>query len=105
MRSLRFTQMGSHYPLEDLLRHGGTRGELAGVAGVHAAEEGLHQPVDDLLAEAVLDQPADRDVLPGQLGRGQADLQRGPDLARTRQDVLEGSHITRNAHQGARHRH
>ena len=43
--------------------HGGPRGDLAGVAGVHPAEQRLDQPVDDLAAEPLLDQPADADVL------------------------------------------
>ena len=41
----------------DHLRHGGAGGQLAGVAGVDATEQRLDQPVDDLLAEPLLDQP------------------------------------------------
>ena len=45
------------------LRHRGAGGDLAGVAGVDPAEQRLHEPVDDLAAEPLLDQPADADVL------------------------------------------
>ncbi len=47
----------------DDLRHRGAGGDLAGVAGVDAAEQRLDEPVDDLAAEPLLDQPADADVL------------------------------------------
>ena len=51
------------------LGYGGPGGDLAGVPGVHTAEQGLHEPVDDLLAEPLLDQVADADVALTQLGR------------------------------------
>ena len=41
------------------LGHGGAGGDLAGVAGVDAAEQRLDQPVDDLAAEPRRDQRAD----------------------------------------------
>ena len=45
------------------LRHGRPGREVACVAGVHAAEQRLDQPVDDLVAEPGRDQLADGDVL------------------------------------------
>ena len=51
------------------LGYGGPGGDLAGVAGVHATEQRLHQPVDDLLAEPFLDQVTDADVALAELGR------------------------------------
>ena len=38
---------------------------VAGVAGVHPAEQGLDEPVDDLVAEPGGDEVADRDVVVG----------------------------------------
>ena len=42
------------------LRHGRAGGQQPRVAGVHAAEQGLDEPVDDLVAEPGGDQVADR---------------------------------------------
>ena len=57
---------------DDQLRHGGPGREPPGMAGVHAAEQRLHEPVDHLVAEPARDQVADREVIvdrePGLLG-------------------------------------
>ena len=52
------------------LRDGGPRGEQPRVAGVHAAQQRLDQPVDDLVAEPGGHQVAHRDVLA--VGQGPA---------------------------------
>ena len=69
------------------LGHGGPGGDLAGVAGVHPAEQRLHQPVDDLLAEPLLDEVADADVAVAELGRRQHRVQRRPGQPLRRQHV------------------
>ena len=79
---------GPHHrpvPVEqrDHLGHGGPRRDLAGVAGVDAAEQRLDEPVDDLAAEALLDQPADADVLAVEAGRRAAPRPGRPGPART----------------------
>ena len=45
------------------LGHGGGRGDPSGPTGVHAAEQGLDQPLHDLVAQPRGDQVADRDVV------------------------------------------
>ena len=60
------------------LGYGGPGRDLAGVAGVHPAEQWLHQPVDDLLAQPLLDQVADADVAVAEVGRRQHRVHRRP---------------------------
>jgi hypothetical protein len=43
--------------------HGGREREGVGVSGVDAAQHGVHEPVDDIVAETCSDQLADGDVL------------------------------------------
>ncbi len=73
------------------LGHGGARRDLAGVAGVHPAEQRLHQPVDDLAAEALLDQPADADVLAVEAGGRQPALERDPGQPEAERTPLSAS--------------
>ena len=89
------------------LRHRGAGGDLAGVAGVHPAEQRLHEPVDDLAAEPLLDQPADADVLAVERGSpgAPAPARPGPGPA-ARQHAAVGQRpgVGGDAHQRARHR-
>ncbi len=66
----------------DDLGDGRARGQLAGVTGVDATEQRLDEPVHHLLAEPLLDQPADADVLVVDLGRGERGLHGGPGQCR-----------------------
>ncbi len=75
------------------LGYGGPGGDLAGVAGVHAAEQWLHQPVDDLLAQALLDQVADADVAIAELGGRQHAVHGRAGETRGRDDTVEGAEV------------
>ena len=66
------------------LGHGRAGGQQPRVAGVHAAEQGLDEPVHDLVAEPGGDQLADRDVLA--VGERPARASRGAAARRRRRD-------------------
>ena len=89
----------------DQLRGGGAGREQASLAGVHAAEEGLDEAVDDLVAEPAGDQVADRDVAV-ELERGQRRLLADPGEPVVGEDAgaLEVVEVERDAHQRARER-
>ena len=84
------------------LGHGGARGQLAGVAGVHPAEQGLHEPVDDLVAEPRRDQVTDGDVAldpgGGQVALGAHPSQAGVGQQPGRRELVQ---VERDPHQRA----
>ena len=74
------------------------------MAGVDAAEQRLHEPVDDLLAESLLDEVADADVAVAEVGRRQHRVHRRTREALRRDHPVEPTQVERDAHQRARHR-
>ena len=71
--------------------------------GVDPAEQRLHQPVDDLAAEPVLDSQPTLTSWPSSVGRRQPALQRRPGPARRRRHAAVGerAQVARDAHQRA----
>ena len=88
----------------DQLRDGGARRQPPGMAGVHTAEQRLHQPVDHLVAEPARHQVTDRDVVVERRGRA-ARPRRGPAPPRRgRPDSRSSGRSQRHAHHRARQR-
>ena len=87
------------------LRGGGPRGERPRPAGVHASQQRLHQPVDDLVAEPGRDQRADRQVTVERC-RGESRLLAHPREPVLRQDPGGGQavEVGRHAEDRARQR-
>ena len=78
----------------DQLGYGGAGGDLAGVPGVHPAQQRLDQPVDHLVTEPLLDQVADARVAVAEGRRRQHRVQLRPRTPLFRQHVLEAVRST-----------
>jgi hypothetical protein len=104
-RGDRGVEQGTPLEQRDELGHGGARGELARAAGVHPAEQRLHEPVDDLVPQPGGDQVSDGDV-PVDLRRRQVALRADPGqpLAGEHARVRELVEVQRDAHQRPRQR-
>ena len=86
----------------DDLRDRRLRREVRGVPGVHAAEQGLGQPVDDLRAEPRAEQLRDRDVVRAErVRRSRGSLGRDPSSESTPEAASARGRAGRRAGSGA----